>query len=158
LDALDRGGGAQPAFPPAVFCCLQLAGEVSVSAGAGQQGVLLFAHGARDPRWADPFEAVARQVRALRPSVQVELAFLEFMPPTLPEAARMLAERGCQRVNIVPLFLGAGGHVRKDIPALLDELRREHSSVQWTLQPAIGEAESVITAMARTAASCIDGQ
>jgi sirohydrochlorin ferrochelatase len=28
------------------------------------QGLILFAHGARDPRWAAPFEAVAARVRA----------------------------------------------------------------------------------------------
>ena len=26
-------------------------------------GLILFAHGARDPRWAEPFEAVAARVR-----------------------------------------------------------------------------------------------
>jgi len=46
-------------------------------------GLILFAHGARDPRWALPFEAVAARVRAQRPGVPVRLAFLEFMAPTL---------------------------------------------------------------------------
>jgi sirohydrochlorin cobaltochelatase len=31
-------------------------------------GLILFAHGARDPRWAAPFEAVAARIRAQRPS------------------------------------------------------------------------------------------
>ena len=50
-------------------------------------GLILFAHGARDPRWAIPFEAVAERVRAARPGVPVRLAFLEFMAPNLPEYA-----------------------------------------------------------------------
>jgi sirohydrochlorin cobaltochelatase len=33
------------------------------------QGLILFAHGARDPRWAEPFEAVAARCRAQRPGV-----------------------------------------------------------------------------------------
>ena len=40
-------------------------------------GLLLFAHGARDPNWARPFQAVADRVRAARPGVPVELAFLD---------------------------------------------------------------------------------
>ena len=49
-------------------------------------GLLLFAHGARDPRWAAPFEAVAAAVRGARPGTPVQLAYLEFMSPTLLEA------------------------------------------------------------------------
>ena len=49
---------------------------------------------------------------------------------------------------MVPLFLGAGGHVRRDIPQLLAELEAAHPQVHWELRPAIGEAESVIAAMA----------
>jgi sirohydrochlorin cobaltochelatase len=115
------------------------------------RGVLLFAHGARDPRWAEPFEEVAKRVREREPSAAVQLAFLEFMAPTLREAGEALVAAGCTRIDVVPLFLGAGGHVRKDLPALLAELRAEHPAVQWQLQRAIGEADGVIEAMAHAA-------
>ena len=48
------------------------------------RGLLLFAHGARDPQWALPFEAVAQRCRAARGADRVALAFLEFMTPALP--------------------------------------------------------------------------
>jgi sirohydrochlorin cobaltochelatase len=48
----------------------------------------------------------------------------------------------------VPLFLGAGGHVRKDLPALLDTLREAHPQVRWLLRTAVGEDDTVIAAMA----------
>jgi sirohydrochlorin cobaltochelatase len=115
------------------------------------QGLLLFAHGARDPRWALPFEDVARRVRAQDPSVAVELSFLEFMAPTLREGGERLAAAGCSRVDVIPLFLGAGGHVRKDLPVLLDELAEAHPGVRWHLRSAIGEVDSVVEAMARAA-------
>ena len=117
------------------------------------RGILLFAHGARDPRWAEPFEAVAARVRASDTTLRVQLAFLEFMSPALREAGDALAAAGCERVDVVPLFLGAGGHVRKDLPALLDALRAAHPPVEWRLQRAIGEVESVIDAMARAAST-----
>ncbi len=116
-----------------------------------KRGLLLFAHGARDPRWALPFEDVARRIRERAPEVGVELAFLEFMEPDLQTAGERLAARGCERVDVVPLFLGAGGHVRKDLPALLQALGARHASVRWHLRPAIGEADSVIAAMADAA-------
>ena len=116
-------------------------------------GLLLFAHGARDPAWAAPFEAVAAQLRVLRPQAEVRLAFLEFMAPTMAEAGAALAAAGCTRIEVLPLFLGAGGHVRKDVPGLLERLRAAHPGVAFTLHPAIGEHPTVIAAMAAAAAS-----
>jgi len=114
-------------------------------------GLLLFAHGARDPNWALPFQDVARRIRDRAPALAVELSFLEFMAPTLRESGDRLAAAGCTRVDVVPLFLGAGGHVRKDLPNLLEALAVAHPGVQWTLRRAIGEVDSVIDAMALAA-------
>ncbi len=119
-------------------------------------GLILFAHGARDGRWAAPFEAVAERVRLARPAAQVSLAYLEFMAPTLPEAAAQLVAAGCTRIEVLPLFLGTGGHVRKDLPLLMDRLRSENPALQFSLHAAAGEAPSVIEAMAALAASTLD--
>ncbi len=114
-------------------------------------GLILFAHGARDARWAEPFEAVARRVRAQRPDLQLRLAFLEFMTPDLPTAAAELCAAGCARVDILPLFLGAGGHLRKDLPPMVQQLQQQYPTVRWTLHAAVGEHESVMQAMAGAA-------
>jgi sirohydrochlorin cobaltochelatase len=113
-----------------------------------KHGLLLFAHGARDPGWAAPFADVAARLRADVPHAAVELAFLEFMAPTLADAGGRLAAAGCDAVDIVPLFLGAGGHVRRDVPDLVAALARSHPAIAWRLFPAIGEAEEVVAAMA----------
>jgi sirohydrochlorin cobaltochelatase len=119
-------------------------------------GILLFAHGARDPAWARPFEAAAMALRAKSAQdgsaqVDVTLAFLEFMSPDLLTAGRDLAGQGCTEVSVVPLFLGAGGHVRKDLPRLLGELAAAHPEVNWTLRAAVGETELLIQALADAA-------
>ncbi|WP_418320432.1 sirohydrochlorin chelatase [Piscinibacter sakaiensis] len=128
---------------------------------AMRKGLLLFAHGARDPNWALPFEAVAaRATRAgagLQPPLQVRLAFLEFMQPDLPTAGQALAESGCEHVDVVPLFLGAGGHVRKDLPALLRTLAERYPRIRWELRPAVGEMPGVVAAMAEASLSWIGG-
>jgi sirohydrochlorin cobaltochelatase len=120
-----------------------------------KHGLLLFAHGARDPAWAQPFEAVVAIVRQQMPDIPVELAFLEFMSPALPEAGERLASSGCNQVDVVPLFLGAGGHVRKDLPVLLADMAQIHPRVTWRLQPAIGEIDSVVQAMAQAAMTLV---
>lgn len=114
-------------------------------------GLILFAHGARDPRWAAPFEAVADAVRAARPGLPLRLAFLEFMAPTLPEAGAELAAAGCTHLTVLPMFLGAGGHVRQDLPRLLQALSAAHPGLDVRLLPAIGEIDSVVAAMAAAA-------
>ncbi|MBV8034023.1 CbiX/SirB N-terminal domain-containing protein [Roseateles sp.] len=111
-------------------------------------GLLLFAHGARDPAWAGPFERVAERLRTARPQTPLALAYLEFMSPGIEEAAEALAATGCTRVHVLPLFLGTGGHVRRDVPPLLDSLRQRHGdAVEWLLHPPVGEHEAVLQAM-----------
>jgi len=112
------------------------------------KGLVLFAHGAREAAWAMPFEAVAARLRARRPDLHVALAYLELMQPDLPTAAAALAHKGCTSVHIVPMFLGTGGHVRRDLPALVQRLREQHRAIEWSLHPPIGEHPDVIDAMA----------
>lgn len=116
------------------------------------QGLILFAHGARDPRWAAPFQAVLARVQALEPDTRACLAYLELMTPSLPEAAATLAAEGCAEITVQPMFLGTGGHLRRDLPLLMDDLRQRHPGVRWHLGSAIGEVDSVIEAMAAAAA------
>ena len=123
-----------------------------MNATSTREGLILFAHGARDPRWALPFQAVAEQVRALRPDAEVRLAFLELMAPDLPSVGNELARGGCTGVTVVPLFLGAGGHVRRDLPALVAALAERHVQVDFRLAFAVGEDPVVVSALAAAAA------
>jgi sirohydrochlorin cobaltochelatase len=122
-----------------------------------KRGLLLIAHGARDARWAEPFEDMTRRVRAAAPELSVQLAFLEMMHPDLREAGAQLAGIGCTQVEVLPLFLGAGGHVRNDLPRWVDELGAAHPQVRWTLCCAVGELDAVIEAMAQAALALVRG-
>ncbi len=125
---------------------------------AAAAGLVLLAHGARDPRWAAPFEAVADAVRAARPGLRVHLAYLDLMPPTLAEACAALVAQGCAQVLVLPMFLGAGGHVRQDLPRLLGALRAAHPRVAFAAAPAIGEQAEVVQAMAGAALRLLDAR
>jgi sirohydrochlorin cobaltochelatase len=114
----------------------------------GTVGILMFAHGARDARWAEPFLRVAERVRTAAPDVPVELAYLEFMTPDLREAVRRLAARGVRRIRVVPLFFGPGGHLRTDVPRLIAEEMATHPGLVIELAPAAGEDPGVADAIA----------
>jgi sirohydrochlorin cobaltochelatase len=113
-----------------------------------KEAMILFAHGARDPKWAAPFQRLQEIVRVRSPEIAVTLAFLELMSPRLPEAAAALVADGAEEVTIVPVFLGQGGHVLRDLPALLDELKARHPNVRFQAAGAVGEDADVLNAMA----------
>ena len=114
-------------------------------------GVILFAHGSRDPAWHAPIEAVAARMRALAPGVRVACAYLELTEPDLASAVQSMLADGVRAITVWPMFLGAGRHAREDLPRLLDALRAHHPGVTFRLQAAIGEHPDVLDAMVRTA-------
>jgi sirohydrochlorin cobaltochelatase len=115
------------------------------------EAIILFAHGARDPRWADPLRAIATEILARSPDVRVELAFLEFMEPTLPVVAAKLNAAGVKRARLVPVFLGGAGHVLRDLPALIDACQAQYPDLLINAQVPVGQSLEVIRAIAQVA-------
>jgi sirohydrochlorin cobaltochelatase len=115
------------------------------------KGIVLFAHGSRDPLWHKPMEAVARQIVQSQNDAVVVCAYLELSTPSLPTAVAELVQRGVLAITIVPLFLGVGKHAREDLPLLVADLRHNHPEVAFTLQAAVGEAPRLIALLAQIA-------
>jgi sirohydrochlorin cobaltochelatase len=112
-----------------------------------KQGIVLFAHGSRDPEWMRPFEAIAAAVAKKLPSVAVALGCLEH-GPSLDEAVSALAAKGALSIRVVPVFLGQGGHVKADLPKLIAQVGAEHPQQKRSLDRIIGEQPAVIEAIA----------
>lgn len=125
------------------------------AANPSTSALVLFGHGARDPEWAGPMRRIREAALARPGAPRVELAFLEFMAPTLPEAIAALAAEGARRVAVVPIFLAQGGHLERDLPVLLEEARAAHPGCEITLATAAGEADPVVAAMADYALGCL---
>ena len=113
-----------------------------------KRALVLFAHGARAASWAAPFERLRDALRAQLPDLPVTLAFLELMEPRLPQAAAELVAQGVDDITVVPVFLGQGGHLLRDLPALAEGIRTAHPGLQLQLAGAIGEDPGVQAAMA----------
>ena len=109
-------------------------------------GIVLLAHGARDPGWRDPFERILDRVRSGAEG-PVSLAFLDHMEPSVSSACEQLAALGVSKIALVPLFLGVGGHVKADVPKLVAEASAK-TGVAIEITPAIGETESLVQSVA----------
>ena len=112
------------------------------------RGIVLFAHGARDPSWAEPFEAIRDRVRQSRPECPIALAYLEMMSPSLDEAIEQVVRDGALAVTVFPLFMAQGGHLKQDLPRILDAIRASHPHVPICLESAVGEVPEILDAVA----------
>jgi sirohydrochlorin cobaltochelatase len=110
--------------------------------------IILFAHGARDPEWAQPLAGIKGRIERTLPDVPVALAYLELMSPTLDQAVEALVADGADSIDVVPVFMARAGHVKRDLPLLIDALKSAHPSVAIHLAPAVGEADAVMDAIA----------
>ena len=122
------------------------------------RGVILFAHGARDPRWAEPFERLAALVGRRVGAGRVALAFLELMTPDLDAAVAALVASGCTALTIVPVFLGQGTHLRADLPRLVDAIRARRPALPIDVVDAVGEDDAVLAAIADYCVAAGDGR
>jgi sirohydrochlorin cobaltochelatase len=136
-------------------------------------GILLFAHGSRDPLWRGPIEAVAKRIRTDHPGQPVACAYLELCEPNLPDAAAQMISQLQNTINlialradsmqaigskplkirIVPMFLGMGKHAREDLPEIAALLRSSHPQVEFEITATVGEDDRVTRLLAQMAVS-----
>jgi len=112
------------------------------------QAIVLLGHGARDVRWREPFDRLAVRVAARAPTAAVTVAFLEVMQPDLAAAIERLVADQRLSIRIVPVFLGEGGHVREDVPRLIEAARLRHPEAEISLARAVGEDQAVLETIA----------
>ncbi len=118
-----------------------------------RRGIVLLAHGSRDPLWLLPIEAVADAIRARDPEALVGCAYLELCNPDLVKAATDLIASGAGQIRVFPLFLGVGKHAREDLPLLVAQVRAQHPGVLVELLPTAGEHPRLTALMADIALS-----
>jgi sirohydrochlorin cobaltochelatase len=111
-------------------------------------GIVLFAHGAKDPEWARPFHEIANRIRSSRPEYPIGIAFLESMSPTLEEAIDALAAEGATAITVFPLFMAQGGHLKQDLPRILEAIRASRPHVPIALESALGDVPEILDAIA----------
>jgi sirohydrochlorin ferrochelatase len=100
--------------------------------------VLLIAHGSRHPSANDDLHELAGRLSASGEYPIVEACFLELAEPDIAAGGDRCVARGATRVLMVPYFLSAGVHLRRDLTAARDELSRRHRHVAFRLGSPLG--------------------
>ncbi len=131
-------------------------GEGVVATDNGQRtadrtALLLIAHGSRqDEANADLHRVVGEMTRRGRYAI-VEASYLELAEPTVPQGAAACVARGARRVILLPYFLSAGVHVRRDLAALREQLAAEHAGVEFRLAEPLGPHPLLLEVVAERA-------
>ncbi len=109
--------------------------------------ILFFCHGSRDANWRVPFDEILADFRGMHAAKLSELAFLEFMSPDFASSVAALVAQHAEQIRVIPLFLAAGAHTRKDLIALIEAAQTKHPDVRFTVAPPIGEVDSIRAAI-----------
>lgn len=111
--------------------------------------MILLGHGARDPEWRRPIDAIHQAIIESHPEVRAEIAFHEFIGPGLAESVAALYADNYREIVVVPVFIAQGGHLRREVPTEIETLRQRYPDCNLTLEPAVGESSAVQRAIAK---------
>jgi sirohydrochlorin cobaltochelatase len=114
-----------------------------------KQGILLFAHGSRNPAWACEFETLRDEVKISAPQTLVELCYLELCEPGFDSGVDALVASGATHIEVVPIFLAPGKHTMEDLPALIEVAQRAHANITFRSRATLLEDDLMRAAIAR---------
>ena len=89
-------------------------------------GVMVCGHGSRDIDAIEEFQRLVRGLASRLPAYPLESGFLEFARPILREGLDRLRGHGVDHVLAIPGMLFAAGHVKNDVPSVLNAYAAEH--------------------------------
>jgi sirohydrochlorin ferrochelatase len=99
--------------------------------------LVALAHGSRDPRSAASITALVDAVRAMRPDLKVERAFLDLSKPSLDTTIDRLSRKH-EEIVVVPLLLTEAYHAKVDVPSAIAAAQARHPEVRIRATPILG--------------------
>ncbi|WXG41095.1 MAG: ferrochelatase [Candidatus Freyarchaeum deiterrae] len=99
--------------------------------------------GINDPHKLET-ENLAKRVRE-KLDLQVEVGYSEFCSPSIQDTIKQLADSGIEKIIVVPLFLTHCKHTEKDIPKILEEVKKQvaNTEIEYT-EPLIEQIAEII--------------
>lgn len=100
--------------------------------------LVALAHGSRDPRSAATINALVGEVKAMRPDLRVEAAFLDLSKPSFQTVVDRLVRAGFDEIVVVPLLLTEAFHATVDVPAAIAEATSRHPGLRIRATAVLG--------------------
>jgi sirohydrochlorin ferrochelatase len=119
--------------------------------------LLLIAHGSRQEEANADLEQAAGELRRRGGYAVVEAAFLELAEPGIDAGGARCVERGAERVVLLPYFLSAGVHVRRDLAEARRRLAQRYPHVEFRLAEPLGPHPLLLEVVAQRARQAEEG-
>lgn len=122
-----------------------------------RSALLLIAHGSRQEEANADLHDLVAELRRGGTFAVVEASFLELAEPDIDEAAARCVGQGAERVVLLPYFLSAGVHVRRDLAAARDRLAGRYPRVCFRLAEPLGPHPLLLEIVAQRAREAEEG-
>ena len=106
--------------------------------------LVALAHGSRDPRSAETVTALVDEVRALRPDLRIEPAFLELSKPSFQTVVNRLVRAKYDEIVVVPLLLSEAYHAKVDVPEAVAAATARHEGLKIRTTSILGMEPSFL--------------
>lgn len=103
-----------------------------------KSAVLLVGHGSRRREANEALQYLQTLVQKQQPEQLLAHSFLQLAQPDVHSVIAQLAERGMEKVIIVPVFLYEGVHIKEDFPEILAAAAEKYPQLQLSLAPILG--------------------
>ncbi len=113
-------------------------GNTEEAALMAAPALVALAHGSRDPRSAATITALVDEVRAMRPDLRIEQAFLELSRPSFGTVVDRLVKAGHDEIVVVPLLLTEAYHAKVDVPSAIAEAQARHEGLKIRASSILG--------------------
>ncbi|WP_018248719.1 sirohydrochlorin chelatase [Orenia marismortui] len=96
-----------------------------------KKGIVLLSHGSKSPTANQELVDLSSQLEESL-DIPVKGANLQFSKPDFWKAVDELISLEVKEIIIIPLFIFAGKHVKKDIPNLISKAEERYSKIKFT--------------------------
>jgi sirohydrochlorin ferrochelatase len=112
------------------------------------KAILYIGHGTRSKKGAVEIRAFMERVKARIDVPIQELSFLELTEPLIEEGFETCVERGATEIDVVPLFLLAAGHIKRDIPEALSPIIAKYPTIPVKIKNPFGVQDVILDGVA----------
>ena len=111
--------------------------------------LVLLGHGSNDPQVPQVSQQIREGLLAIRPELDIHVAFLDHCAPSGMQIVTKLVSQGVEEVVFVPLLLSDAFNVHADVPALLAQVRSSFPELRVIASRPIGPEAQLLSIIDR---------